>query len=409
MRPSPLSGVRADHDRLRQVLHVLHRAHGARARAEPPARRDRGRSPPAGRRRLPRDHAAGPDGQQLPATRRWADAPAACRTCSRGCTRSTGSSAQVRHQLSQGHDRRPARRPSAICQSARPICTCRRKADRTGCCERMKRGYTVEDYREMLARIRDDDSRCRGDERLHRRLLRRDGRGFPADGRAGARVAIQEQLHLQIQRAARHQGRPSCSPTTCPKRSSGGETTSCWRSRTRSAKKTTRPLLGRQVEVLVEGPEQNEPQHGGGTDCAVDRAGRIVTGSSCSTGTERQIGQFLPVDDLRRQRLHAVRQRRNQSHRARSVQLVGCACVDIPAPLGARELASHGDRPTASLPRRRGRGGALAEIAGGWRTRGGARQPGQHGHGRRDARSVGRDVRSVGRALARSPAIRTWR
>ena len=39
-------GVRADHDRLRQVLHVLHRAEGARARAEPAGGRHRGRGPP---------------------------------------------------------------------------------------------------------------------------------------------------------------------------------------------------------------------------------------------------------------------------------------------------------------------------------------------------------------------------
>ena len=82
--------------------------------------------------------------------------------------------------------------------------------------ERMKRGYTVEDYREMLARTYALDSRRGRDQRLHRRLLRRDGGGFPADVRAGARVPVQEQLHLQVQRAARHQGGGACTPTTCP-------------------------------------------------------------------------------------------------------------------------------------------------------------------------------------------------
>ena len=46
---------------------------------------------------------------------------------------------------------------------------------------RMKRGYTVEDYREMMGRIRATLPRRRGDQRFHRRLLRRDGRGLPAD------------------------------------------------------------------------------------------------------------------------------------------------------------------------------------------------------------------------------------
>ena len=37
MRPTPFPGVRADHDRLRQVLHLLHRAQRPRPRAEPAA------------------------------------------------------------------------------------------------------------------------------------------------------------------------------------------------------------------------------------------------------------------------------------------------------------------------------------------------------------------------------------
>ena len=51
-------GVRADHDRLRQVLHVLHRAQRPRPGAEPPAGRNPGRSPATGRRRLQGNHAA---------------------------------------------------------------------------------------------------------------------------------------------------------------------------------------------------------------------------------------------------------------------------------------------------------------------------------------------------------------
>ena len=53
----------------------------ARAGAEPPGRRDRRRSPPAGRRGLPGSHAAGPDGQQLPATLERPHA-CGCPTCS---------------------------------------------------------------------------------------------------------------------------------------------------------------------------------------------------------------------------------------------------------------------------------------------------------------------------------------
>ena len=49
----PYQAYGADHVRLRQVLHLLHRAERPRAGAKPPGRRDRRRSPPTGRRRLP--------------------------------------------------------------------------------------------------------------------------------------------------------------------------------------------------------------------------------------------------------------------------------------------------------------------------------------------------------------------
>ena len=55
----------ADHLRLRQDLHLLHRAVQPRARAQPPVRRDRGRGAGARGGRLPRGHAARPERQQL--------------------------------------------------------------------------------------------------------------------------------------------------------------------------------------------------------------------------------------------------------------------------------------------------------------------------------------------------------
>ena len=181
-------GDGADHVRLRQVLHLLHRAPGPRAGAEPPGRGDRGRSPPPGRPGLPGSHAAGPDRQQLPATASGGRTRAAVRPAGRGCTTSTGlRRLQVRHQLSAAHDRRSARRRSATCPRSRPICTCRPRAARTSVLKRMKRGYTVEHYREMLERIRQIVPARGGHQRLHRRLLRRDGGRFPADGRPGAR------------------------------------------------------------------------------------------------------------------------------------------------------------------------------------------------------------------------------
>ena len=113
-------------------------------------------------------------------------------------------------------------------------------------------------------------------QRFHRRLLRRDGRGVPADGRAGARGAVQEQLHFQVQRRGRARRPPSSTPTTCPRRSSGGGTTSCWPCRTPSAWRTTSRYLGRTVEILVEGPSKVAKHRGqvGGQP----RDGAIVDG-----------------------------------------------------------------------------------------------------------------------------------
>ena len=68
---------------------------------------------------------------------------------------------------------------------------------------------------------------------------------------------LQEQLHLQVQPAARHQGATSCTPTTCRRRSRSGATTTCWRSRTRSAWRIIAAASAQTVEVLVEGPSKN--------------------------------------------------------------------------------------------------------------------------------------------------------
>ena len=58
----------ADHLRLRQDLHLLHRPVQPRPGAQPAVRRDRRRGARAGRRRLPRGHAARPERQLATAT-----------------------------------------------------------------------------------------------------------------------------------------------------------------------------------------------------------------------------------------------------------------------------------------------------------------------------------------------------
>ena len=168
--------------------------------------------------------------------------------------------------------------------------------------KRMKRGYTVEEYREMLARAYDSIPGRRGHQRFHRRLLRRDGRGLPADGRPRARVALQEQLHLQVQRAARHQGRRAV-----PGRCAGGREAPPQQFAARAAEPD---LRGRQPAVPRPRSDgaRRRPQQSG----RKKRASRVVldpgladrlqlTGrTNCDRivvfdGNRRQIGRFLPT------------------------------------------------------------------------------------------------------------------
>ncbi len=254
-------GVRPHHDRLRQVLHLLHRAERPRPGAEPAARAHRRRGPAARRPRAARR-------SRSSARRSTATSYARATAARRGCRDLLDATARHRRhraassssRTSQGHDRRPARRRPRPAEGAARTCTCRRSR---GCDDVLQADEAAatrsSDYREMLARCRETVPGVAVTQRLHRRLLRRDGgsrSSRPCD--LVARVPVQEQLHLQVQPAARHEGRTSCTPTTCRRRSSGGGTTTCWPCRTRSARRTTEPFVGREVEVLVEGPSKRQ-------------------------------------------------------------------------------------------------------------------------------------------------------
>ena len=83
--------------------------------------------------------------------------------------------------------------------------------------KRMKRGYTVEDYREMLARIDESIPGAAVTSDFIVGFCGETDEDFQQTVRPGPRVAVQEQLHLQVQRTPRHQGRRAVSPTTCPR------------------------------------------------------------------------------------------------------------------------------------------------------------------------------------------------
>ncbi len=125
------------------------------------------------------------------------------------------------------------------------------------CSSAMKRGYTVAEYREMLARILRVDSRGGGDQRLYRRLLRRDRRGFSA-GRCDLvrECAIQEQLYLQVQRAPRHQGRRAVLPDDVPDEVKRARNNELLALQNEISEDDNQRFLGDRVEVLVEGPSK---------------------------------------------------------------------------------------------------------------------------------------------------------
>ena len=80
--------------------------------------------------------------------------------------------------------------------------------------EKLRRGPQADEagvYRRPLRRDarpdQGDGAQRGGLQRLHRRLLRRDRSVFPQVVRTRRAESVQEQLHLQVQRQARHQGR----------------------------------------------------------------------------------------------------------------------------------------------------------------------------------------------------------
>ena len=255
---------------------------------------------PTRRRRLPRNHAARPNRQQLQvstkATARWRLTD----LLERAARHRRHRPHQVRHELSQGHDGRPARRRPRSAEGAASICTCRRKAARTTCLQRMKRGYTVEDYREMLARTYEWIPGVAVTQRLHRRLLRRDRGRVPAHDGPRPRVALQEQLHLQIQRTPRHQGR-----RPVPRRRSRRRQTPPQQRAARPPKRNQRrrqPRLPRpRGRDPGRRPQQSQPKSSrrpampNSQQLCNSPAAPTAIESSSSTAIRRQIGH-IPAD-----------------------------------------------------------------------------------------------------------------
>ncbi len=202
------SGLGHDPDRLRQLVHVLHRAvvRGAevsRRMGDIVHEVERPR-----RRRRQRDHAARSERQLLrPRPRRRSVPPAVRRPAARG--RRGG-----RHPSGSATRRRTRRtcgpRPSPRWPSATPsvsTCTCRCSPGATRRSPGCTAAYTAERYLEKLAARPGRDPGPRGDHRHHRRLPGRDRRGLRRHPGARGSGRLRRGVHLRLLAAARYAGR----------------------------------------------------------------------------------------------------------------------------------------------------------------------------------------------------------
>ncbi len=148
----------------------------------------------------------------------------------------------------------------------------------------MKRGYTVEEYREMLAATREilPDAAVTSDFIV----------GFCGETEDDFQQTVElvRQSRFKNSFIFKYSPRPQTkSRRALPGRCAGGSkrraTTSFWRCRMRSAWKTAGCSRGQIVEVLVEGAEQGQPETGRrGARLGSSRAERFATRSWSSPG-----------------------------------------------------------------------------------------------------------------------------
>ncbi len=105
--------------------------------------------------------------------------------------------------------------------------------------KRMKRGYTVEEYREMMARIRADVPEAAVTSDFIVGFCGETDEDFQQTVELVRESRFKNSFIFKYSRAPGHQERLSSIPTTCPRTSRSAATTSCWPFRTRSARRTT--------------------------------------------------------------------------------------------------------------------------------------------------------------------------
>ena len=323
----------ADHLRLRQDLHLLHRAVQPRAGAEPAVRRDRRRGARAGRRRLPRGDAARPERQLVrprPAARaalrrtstreRWAgrrldldgrpDLAELIRAID-GLRTADGVPAIPRLRFVTSHPWDLSDRLIAAMAECPSVCEHLHLPVQSGddaVLRRMGRQYTIEHYLERLARIRaavpgiaistdvivgfcgETEAAVRGDA-----AAARDGPLRP-----GLRGRLLASGPARRRRA---------SPTTCPPPRSARRLNELLALQEGIGLERNRAWLGRTTEVLVDTvvPPRSHDHEDDEADGRAERAtpcrpadGRAPpaaparTSSSTSTGAPELVGRSWP-------------------------------------------------------------------------------------------------------------------
>ena len=305
----------ADHLRLRQDVHLLHRAVQPRAGAEPAVRRHRRRGARTRRGRLSRGHAARPERQLVrprPAAR------AALRARRRGTlggppARSGGAAGPRRahpRDRRPADRRRPARhRPAALRDVAPvgPVGPADRGAGRLRLGVRappparpvgLGRGAPPDGppvHDRALSRAAGADPRGGpGHHRLdrrHRRVLRRDRGPVRGDARAARDRPLRPGLRRGLLAATRDAGAPS------RRRRAGRRQAPPAQRAARASRKAiglerNQAWLGREVAVLVDAI-QPERAHGHDGDAPTDDAGGIGRGRGASRLSGRTRGNKL--------------------------------------------------------------------------------------------------------------------
>ncbi len=172
----------------------------------------------------------------------------------------------------------------------------------------MKRLYTVEFYRDMLARCR---------EKVPGVAISSDfivgfcgeTRGIvPEIVRPGPRGRLQEQLHLQVQPAPRNQGPTNSIPTTCPEEVKKRRNNDLLAIQNAVSLADHRRRIGQTVEVLVEGLSKNALKQTGAGPRQL--TGRTPDRSHCRLRRQRAAGgPDGPGPGRGRHGVHAVRHR----------------------------------------------------------------------------------------------------